>query len=835
MTSSVGPCLEEDDDGGDELDEFCSLKSGSSGSEFLTPRVEPAEPPSSETSSTLPLLSQLPPPHTVDGNPNRRSFWTSCLKSGVPQDMRHKSFAQSPSSFGPSELKEDNDWVEEFSNPAGYVVDPRRIFHRCLLHLLICLYIPGAYFADSVLAAYKTQILEYLRIDHERFALLFSLPSLTGVLCGPFGVMVAKYGSTKSALSAATLTCVGSALVVVGLQNRAYSVVLLGRVVFWTFLYILCVVQTVLCYRLFSGSALVAAYGLIIVACRTGGLVGSAFNAVLLNWYQGDVVKATKTTSDPESTDLWLTPTLEYPTEFDLASVTCVHVVAMSIVTAYYHSREVAPDINAVLQISFSSAMAAVGLVCAIAFAVLYKGTRTARLVWPLLSRRDVATFELSTSNATQRYSLKTLPALYWVLWLALGLLYAAIFPFETIAVDYYVGDWGMTQQRAGKTTTLLLAFTFITIGLVGQGMRLTASPLGFMILTGWGYALGGTCAWVLASDILSAANCRSPPVEAAAVAMLYVSLGVMLFISSYVAGVIRDHSRDYRPCLLFFTSLSSTAWACAAVLHHSAIKGSLSVVRSADDDYYDEGTEADDDLSEETDETPSRLPLHNQMPSRAFSIVTSAAAILSSLHRGNAIRTAAAGTLADDFPPYQDWSFFNTAKNFTYCIYSNRKSKSGDYASLYFTVNETNARLQRLSCPIKGELPAFRIAYIDDAVVSLELYAQPGVFSIADPDSLGHLNGIVSPVLLTDASVLFEEQRKLYSAAGRAATSSKIAVRAKQLQGADKSAIKGVCSGVIKGLKEVDRTGPTFNFSQLCDKFDFLAEQAQDLDTRKS
>ncbi|KAF4750709.1 Major facilitator super domain-containing protein 1 [Perkinsus olseni] len=353
MTSSAGPCLEEDDDGGDELDEFCSLKSGSSGSEFLTPRVEPAEPPSSETSPTVPLLSQLPPPITVDGSPNRRSFWTSCLK---------------------------------------YVVDPRRIFHRCLLHLLICLYIPGAYFADSVLAAYKTQILEYLRIDHERFALLFSLPSLTGVLCGPFGVMVAKYGSTKSALSAATLTCVGSALVVVGLQNRAYLVVLLGRVVFWTFLYILCVVQTVLCYRLFSGSALVAAYGLIIVACRTGGLVGSAFNAVLLSWYQGDVVKA----------------------------------------------------------ISFSSAMAAVGLVCAIAFAVLYKGTRTARLVWPLLSRRDVATSELSTSDATQRYSLRTLPALYWVLWLALGLLYAAIFPFETIAVDYYVGDWGMTQQRAG-------------------------------------------------------------------------------------------------------------------------------------------------------------------------------------------------------------------------------------------------------------------------------------------------------------------------------------------------------------------------------------------------
>ncbi|KAF4724882.1 hypothetical protein FOZ62_028397 [Perkinsus olseni] len=80
MTSSAGPCLEEDDDGDDELDEFCSLKSGSSGSEFLTPRVEPAEPPSSESSSTIPLLSQLPPPHTVDGSPNRRSFWTSCLK-----------------------------------------------------------------------------------------------------------------------------------------------------------------------------------------------------------------------------------------------------------------------------------------------------------------------------------------------------------------------------------------------------------------------------------------------------------------------------------------------------------------------------------------------------------------------------------------------------------------------------------------------------------------------------------------------------------------------------------------------------------------------------------
>ncbi|EER17193.1 hypothetical protein Pmar_PMAR010838, partial [Perkinsus marinus ATCC 50983] len=94
-----------------------------------------------------------------------------------------------------TQLKVRSEAMRRLETPVAmaieYIVDPRRIFHRCILHLLICLYIPGAYFADSILAAYKTQILEYLRIDHEHFALLFSLPSLTGVLCGPFGVIVA--------------------------------------------------------------------------------------------------------------------------------------------------------------------------------------------------------------------------------------------------------------------------------------------------------------------------------------------------------------------------------------------------------------------------------------------------------------------------------------------------------------------------------------------------------------------------------------------------------------------------------------------------------------------
>ncbi|KAF4675799.1 hypothetical protein FOZ60_000921, partial [Perkinsus olseni] len=63
----------------------------------------------------------------------------------------------------------------------------------------------------------------------------------------------------------------------------------------------------------------------------------------------------------------------------------------------------------------------------------------------------DVATSELTVPDATQRYSLRTLPALYWV---RCGWPWSAILgdiPFETIAVDYYVGDWGMTQQRAGE------------------------------------------------------------------------------------------------------------------------------------------------------------------------------------------------------------------------------------------------------------------------------------------------------------------------------------------------------------------------------------------------
>ncbi|KAF4653679.1 hypothetical protein FOL47_010344 [Perkinsus chesapeaki] len=479
---------------GDELDEFCSLRSGSSGGEFLTPRLEVRRAAIMRVSKVARCIfdsvnfSSLGSQEDVEDTGNN-----------VPERKTKDDHGRATTS-------------SQYNEPPPTNKHTRR-------HPLED--VEGGWFENKDPSEWGWLILEYLRIDHEHFAMLFSLPSLTGVLCGPFGVIVAKYGSTKSALAAAALTCVGSALVAVGLENRNFGVVLVGRIIFWTFLYILCVVQTVLCYRLFSGRALVAAYGLIIVACRTGGLAGSAFNASLLGWFRGDIVKA----------------------------------------------------------VSFSCALTGVGLVCAITFAVLYKGTRTARLIWPLLARRDDVNSE-SSGEEDIRNSLKTLPGLYWVLWLALGLLYATIFPFETVAVDYYVSDWGMSQQKAGKTVTLLLAFTFIIVGLLGQVLHITSSPLGFMIVTGWGYALGGTCAWVLASDILVAFQCNSPSTESIAVAMLYVSLGVMLFISNFLAGITRDHSKDYRSCILFFAMLSTVAWGCAAVLCYSASQGSLAILR---------------------------------------------------------------------------------------------------------------------------------------------------------------------------------------------------------------------------------------------------------------
>ena len=66
-----------------------------------------------------------------------------------------------------------------------YLLDPRRIIHRFFLHFLLCMFAPGVLSHDAMFATFEGPLLEWLSIDHRQFGLLYSLPTLAGIVSAP--------------------------------------------------------------------------------------------------------------------------------------------------------------------------------------------------------------------------------------------------------------------------------------------------------------------------------------------------------------------------------------------------------------------------------------------------------------------------------------------------------------------------------------------------------------------------------------------------------------------------------------------------------------------------
>lgn len=163
-----------------------------------------------------------------------------------------------------------------------YVMDPRRETHKYFLLCLICLFIPGPYFHDSLVASFKTPILELMNISNSQFAALFAVSALTGIFCCPAGAAIQHVGRTRFAVGTSFCAAVGSTLTTLGFDYDCLSLMLVGRFVFWLSLNGLIMVQTILVYDLFEGKSLNNAMTFIVCSIRLGGGISYFVSGELL-------------------------------------------------------------------------------------------------------------------------------------------------------------------------------------------------------------------------------------------------------------------------------------------------------------------------------------------------------------------------------------------------------------------------------------------------------------------------------------------------------------------------------------------------------------------------
>ena len=171
-------------------------------------------------------------------------------------------------------------WKDRFGK---YFFDPRRSTHNYLLQFTLSLFVTGPCFIDSFFAASTSEIVQWMKISHESFSLLISVPALTGVVSAITAVIASMYGSTLSSMVTASLSFVGAIIIAIGIFNVNYATVMIGRLIFVLFWSLLTSFQCVIIFRQFQGPPLAWVLSLQILAIRIGTAAGMFFAGPIID------------------------------------------------------------------------------------------------------------------------------------------------------------------------------------------------------------------------------------------------------------------------------------------------------------------------------------------------------------------------------------------------------------------------------------------------------------------------------------------------------------------------------------------------------------------------
>lgn len=287
-----------------------------------------------------------------------------------------------------------------FDRIGKYFVDPRRMTHSYILQIALCFMVSGPSFMDSFFNASTANIVNYMQITHEQFSFLISVPALTGVVSAIAGFAVAVYGSTLSALVSGGLSILGSIILLGGLHMKNYATVMVGRIVFNICWSLLQSFQTVLMFKLFRGTTLAWVFSLQIIAIRLG-TAGGFYSAGRF---------------------------------YSMADDSTADAFALGILVS------------------------SLSLLLSILFAYLYRGSKTARLVRPLMigSRRT------ADKLANTKFSL-AIPLPAQLVCASIFFYYAGFTPFEVFGVDFFHTQYGMLTEDAGKMMSCLVLISLLS------------------------------------------------------------------------------------------------------------------------------------------------------------------------------------------------------------------------------------------------------------------------------------------------------------------------------------------------------------------------------------
>jgi hypothetical protein len=397
-----------------------------------------------------------------------------------------------------------------------YLLDPRRVSHKYLLQFLLCLFLAGPTFFDNFFNACATDIMRELKMSHEEFSLLVSVPSITGVLCGVVAAMVSLYGSTLAALSTAVIAFFGEVVVAFGIQSASYSTVMTGRLIFVLSWNLLGSVQKVIIFRQFTGQSLALIFALKIIAIRVGAVSGLYFAGTILSEAGGSL------------------------------SVAMFYAVILS----------------------------GISLVCTVAFAYLYRGSSTARMIRPLMigHRRSRG----GSQNEGSSGFTFNVPKDAWVCCGIIFLYYGGLVPFETFGVDYLVSEYGMTRSDAGHTLALLPFFSFfsflispiitnvrrqlwavilatlcMSFSMVFEMWQAPYAPQLYICLIGVGHMITANAVWLALAGVSPSETQKT---NAAAISSAIYAVSTFSF--NWITGIVRDVSGSYEPALSIMSGL---------------------------------------------------------------------------------------------------------------------------------------------------------------------------------------------------------------------------------------------------------------------------------------
>merc|ERR1712194_511664 len=216
-------------------------------------------------------------------------------------------------------------------------------------------------------------------------------------------------------------------------------------------------------------------------------------------------------------------------------------------------------------------------------FAYLRAGSYMARTIIPLMeapAQSSLGSPDTSSSEKSLSSEMKGFTDMTWLLVLQIGLLYACIFPFETVETEFLVEDWGIRFRHVGLITSLGTAFGLISwswglcitnrkallrwsviawCSLVGSFLILLtrrgdsrATAMFAICVFGAAYSYLSTTCWSLIPETFY----KGGDYSTGAVSMTYVAMSFGMFLSTSTGGLLHDMTGGYTSSLVYFTLL---------------------------------------------------------------------------------------------------------------------------------------------------------------------------------------------------------------------------------------------------------------------------------------